>query len=528
MSIFLAPPCDEAQIRAAACALPAPKINARRWTLVVTILGSSMAFIDSTVVNVALPILQSEMHVGISDAQWVIESYSLLLTALVLVGGSLGDQIGRRNTFSMGVVIFSISSAACGLAANIHAVIVARAFQGVGAALLVPSSLALLSASYPESERGRAIGTWSGFSGLTGALGPVLGGWFVQKLSWRWAFFINVPLGVIVLILLWLCVHDSQQNRSKQHLDWAGAAVATSSLACFVFGLLELPKLGITNVIVLSTVVGGLLGIVVFVVIEAHQRAPMMPVHLFRSKNFRGANLLTLLLYAALSGALFFVPFNLIQVQAYSPLQAGAALLPFVFIMFFLSRWAGGLVTRYGSRLPLTVGPFIAALGLLLFAVPNIGGIYWKTFFPAALVLGLGMTISVAPLTTTVMDSVSEDQSGAASGINNAVARLAGLLAIAMLGIAMQSAFDAQLNKRLTAARLPRPLQAAVQQQRSKLAAIEIPSSVESETRQQVRHMVDESFVAAFRRVLLTCAALAVISGVAAAGTISRRRIWKR
>jgi hypothetical protein len=266
------------------------------------------------------------------------------------------------------------------------------------------------------------------------------------------------------------------------------------------------------------------LGILAFVLIEAHQPAPMMPVYLFRSRNFGGANLLTLLLYAALSGALFFVPFNLIQVQAYSPLQAGAALLPFVIIVFLLSRWAGGLVTRYGSRLPLTVGPVVAAFGLLLFAVPNIGGTYWKTFFPAALVLGLGMSISVAPLTTTVMGSVTQDQSGAASGINNAVARLAGLLAIALLGIAMQSAFDVQLSRRLDAARLPAPFQATVQQQRSKLAAIEIPSSVDNQTRHQVHQIVDESFVAAFRRVLLACAILAAVSGVVAAFTISHRQ----
>jgi EmrB/QacA subfamily drug resistance transporter len=487
-----------------------------------------MAFIDSTVVNVALPILQSEMRVGISDTQWVIESYSLFLTALVLVGGSLGDYIGRRTTFNMGVVIFSISSAACGLAGNIHALIAARAVQGIGAALLVPSSLALLSAAYPENERGRAIGTWSAFSGLTGALGPVLGGWFVQKLSWRWVFFINVPVGAIVLILLLLCVHAPQESRSKQHLDWLGAAIATLSLAGLVFGLLEVPGSGTRSATVLGTVIAGMVGIVVFVIIEANQRAPIVPVYLFRSKNFRGANILTLLLYAALSGALFFVPFNLIQVQGYSPLQAGAALLPFVLIMFFLSRWAASLVTRYGSRLPLTVGPLITALGLLLYSVPNIGGSYWKTFFPAALVLGLGMATSVAPLTTTIMSSVSQDQSGAASGINNAVARLAGLLAIALLGLTMQSAFAAQLNHHLGAARLPAPLQAAVQQQRSNLAAIEISSSVENGFRHQVQQIVDESFVAAFRRVLLSCAALAAISGLVAALTISHRQVCEK
>ena len=222
----------------------------------------------------------------------------------------------------------------------------ARAVQGIGAALLVPGSLALLSAAYPDSERGRAIGTWSGFTGLTAAVGPVLGGWFIQKLSWRWAFFINVPIGVIVLLLLFLFVPAKQENSASKHVDWLGAIVVAASLAAIVFGLLELPTFGGSNAIVLVTLIGGTVGMVLFVVIEARQQAPMMPVDVFHSRNFSGANLLTLLLYAALSGALFFVPFDLIQIQGYSPLEAGSALLPFVFIMFFLSRWAGGLVAH--------------------------------------------------------------------------------------------------------------------------------------------------------------------------------------
>ncbi len=371
-----------------------------------------MAFIDSTVVNVALPVLQSDLHAGISDVQWVIESYALLLTALVLVGGTLGDQIGRRTTFSMGVVIFSVASVWCGLTPRIHSLIAARAVQGVGAALLIPGSLALLSSAYSESERGHAIGTWSGFTGLTAAIGPVLGGWFVQKLSWRWAFFINVPIGAIVLLLLFLHVPNNEEDSRSSHIDWLGAAIATISLACVVFGLLELPGLGTRNWIVLTTVIGGTIGLVLFVFVEAKQPAPMMPLDVFHSRNFVGANLLTLLLYAALSGALFFVPFNFIQVQGYSPIAAGSALLPFVFIMFFLSRWAGGLVARYGSRLPLFAGPVIAALGFVLFAIPQIGGSYWKTFFPAVCILGVGMAISVAPLTTTVMNSVTQRRSG--------------------------------------------------------------------------------------------------------------------
>jgi len=522
MSNFLKPPCDTAQIRTAAFVPGIVPPACRHWVLVTTILGSSMAFIDGTVVNIALPVLQSDLHAGITDVQWVIESYALLLTALVLVGGSLGDKIGRRTTFGIGVAIFSLASMGCGLSSDIQSLIAARTIQGVGAALLVPCSLALLSASYPENERGRAIGTWSGSVDLTAALGPLLGGWFIQKLSWRWAFFINVPVGVMVLLLLFLYVPKGQETTGKQHLDWFGAAIATLSLASLVYGLLEFPELGARSVTVLATVIGGIAGLALFIIIEANQQGAMMPVDVFRSKDFSGANLLTLFLYAALSGALFFVPFNLIQVQGYTPVEAGAALLPFPIVMFLLSRWAGGLVTRYGSRLPLTIGPLVTGLGFILLALPDVGGSYWRAFFPAIAIFGFGMAISVAPLTATVMGSVSRDRSGAASGINNAVARLAGLLAIALLGLSIQSAFSAKLNQRLTALTVPVSVQDSVKQQHSRLAAIEIPSSLDPALRTQVQGAIAESFVSAFRRVVLICAALALIGGVAAALTFSQ------
>ncbi len=524
MSNFLKPPCDAAQIEAAAFVPHAGERGVKRWVMLVSILGSSMAFIDSTAVNVALPVLQADLHASIGDVQWVIESYALMLTALVLVGGSLGDQIGRRTAFSIGVMIFSAASVWCGLSRDVHVLILARAVQGLGAALLVPGSLALLSASYEEEQRGRAIGTWSGFSGITAAVGPVLGGWFVQEFSWRLVFFINVPVGAVVLMVLWWHIPKDDPGTDKKHVDWVAAVVATVSLASLVYGLLELPARGRNSAVVLATIVGGVVGMVLFVVIEMNAKAPMMPVDIFHSRNFRGANLLTLFLYTALSGALFFVPFNLIQVQGYSPLQAGAALLPFVLIMFLLSRWAGGLVARFGSRLPLTVGPMIAALGFALFAVPSVGGSYWRTFFVAVSILGLGMAISVAPLTTTVMNSVGQDRAGAASGINNAVARLAGLLAIAILGLVMQGAFVAEVDQGLAALHVPASLQKTVNRQRDKLAAIEVPASLDYDLRTNIRLTIAHSFVAAFRRVVLICAVLAVVSGLTAALTISHGR----
>lgn len=514
MAPIIKPPCDEGVIQATAA--PPPKSATERnigpWVLAATILGSSMAFIDGTVVNVALPVLQQDLKANVADVQWIVESYSLFLAALILVGGSLGDHYGRRRIFAIGVALFALASVWCGFSPNTTQLIIARAVQGIGGALLVPGSLAIISASFDAKQRGQAIGTWSGFTSITAALGPVLGGWLVQYASWRWVFFLNVPLAIAVLVLLFWRVPESRDEGAPRKLDWWGAFLATLGLGGIVYGLIEASTLGLGNPLVLGALAIGVIALVAFLFLEAHIASPMLPLDLFRSRTFLGANLLTLLLYAALGGALFFVPFNLIQVQGYSPTASGAALLPLILIIFLLSRWAGGLVNRYGAKLPLIVGPIIAACGFALFAVPGIGGSYWITYFPAAIVLGVGMAISVSPLTTTVMGAVEQHLAGVASGINNAVSRTAGLLAIAVLGIVVVSAFTSNLGSRL--ASLPLSVRQAIEAEQSKLVRITIPHGVSSQVQAEIMRAIDESFVYSFRIVMLIAAGLALASAL--------------
>ena len=495
----------------------------RRWTLAATILGSSMAFIDGTVVNVALPALQSNLNATVTDVQWVVEAYTLLLAALLLLGGSLGDRYGRKKIYAIGIVVFALASVWCGLAPNIQQLIIARAVQGVGGALLVPGSLAIISATFSEKDRGEAIGTWSGATAITTALGPLLGGWLIEHVSWRAVFFLNVPLALAVVVLIVLFVPESRDEEESGRLDFAGAALATLALGGVVFGLIESSRLGFRNPIVIASSAGSALLLVAFILVEARVRNPMMPPALFRSPNFAGANLLTLFLYSALAGTLFFLPLNLIQVQQYSPTAAGAATLPFILIMFGLSRWSGGLVKRYGSRLPLSIGPIIAGLGFALFIRAGVGSNYWTTFFPATIVLGLGMAISVAPLTTTVMNSVKENKAGVASGINNAVSRTAGLLAIAVLGLIMFKTFDNCLDQRLNQLSLTPEVRQTLDNQRIRLAAIDIPTDIDQATKFSIKQSINECFIKGFRRVSLVGAALAFVSSLVAWLLIRRK-----
>jgi EmrB/QacA subfamily drug resistance transporter len=517
-------PCDEGVVAAAAASTPCADA-AGPWVLAATILGSSMVFLDGTVVNVALPAMQARLRASAGEVQWIVEAYALLLAALLLVGGALGDRYGRRRVFAAGVALFAGASAWCGLAPSVGHLIVARGVQGIGGALLVPGSLAIISASFADERRGRAIGTWSGFTSITMAFGPLLGGALADRGLWRWIFFINLPLAVAVLALLFARVPESR-GEQREGLDWSGALLATLGLGAVVYALIASSSRGWRDTTVGGAALAGAAALVLFVVIEARTVAPMVPLALFRSKTFSGANLLTLFVYAALSGVLFFLPFNLIQIQGYTATEAGAALLPFILLMFALSRWSGGLVARYGGRRPLVVGPLVAAVGFGLMGKPGLdAGSYWTSFFPGMVTMGIGMATSVAPLTTVVMGSVDRRYAGTASGINNAVARAAGLVAVAAMSLVLLTVFGRNLGARLAEIDVPPGARQALDAQRDRVAAIEVPDDLPEGSKTAVRRAIAESFVAGFRAVMLIAAALGAAASVCALLLIDDRDV---
>ena len=521
MASFVKHPCEVG--RAQLAPPPAPlAVSSATWALVAAVIGSSMSFIDGSAVNVALPILQRDLGASSAGAQWVIESYALFLSALILIGGSLGDIFGRRFIYGAGIALFALASIGCALAPNVELLIIARCAQGIGGALATPGSLALISANFDGEARGRAIGTWSAFSMITSVIGPVLGGWLVQLGSWRWVFIINVPLAAIVLAILVLRVGESRDESASKQVDVLGAVVATFGLGALVFGLIRLQG-GAFDALGAFGVVAGLIGLVAFVVVERRAAHPMVRLELFASRRFSAANLYTLLLYAALGGSLYFVPFDLINVQGYSPTAAGAALLPMIAIMFPLSPYSGSLVARIGPRIPLAIGAVLAGVGFLIFASAGIGHSYWTTFFPGAVVLGFGGAAFVAPLTTTVMDAVETSHAGIASGINNAVSRTAGLIAIAALGIALASNFQVSLRRELQAARVGPPTLATVHKERAAIVAGVVPQAISGPDRDTVARAIRVAYADGFRMVMLASALLAFLAAPIALDRSFRR-----
>jgi EmrB/QacA subfamily drug resistance transporter len=516
MAHVIRQPCDEGIIRSTE-AQSACTPNAAPWVLAATILGSSMAFIDETALPVALPAIQSSLGATAVDGQWVVAAYTLFLAALVLVGGSLGDHLGRRRMFSVGVVLFAVASMWCGLAPSPEQLIFSRALQGVGAALLVPNSLAIIGASFEEARRGRAIGTWTSLTSVTLILGPLLGGYFAENVSWRAVFFINVPLAIAVLAITRAHVPESRDPEARR-LDLPGAVLAAVGLGGVVFGLLESSRSGLADPRVIGALIVGTVALGAFLVVEGRGREPMVPLSLFRSRNFTGANAFTLLLYFALIGTMFFLPFNLIWVQGYSATAAGAAIVPAILVLSLLSRYTGGLTDRYGARLPLVIGPAISGIGFALFVVPGVdSGSYWTTYFPAALVLGVGLSILVPAVTTVALNSVDARHEGLASAINNAFSQTAGLLAVAVLGVIMFMSFSGSLDARLADLNLPPEAKQQLEGEKIQLGAAQAPEGLDAAQSANVDRAVDEAFVSGYRVVMLVAVAMALASAVSAA-----------
>ncbi|RZJ96358.1 MAG: DHA2 family efflux MFS transporter permease subunit [Brevundimonas sp.] len=483
-------PCEGGQVHAAAH--PEHDLSAarKRWVLAATVLGSSLTFIDGSALGVAMPAVQRDLAAGTAAVQWVSNAYLLTLGALVLIGGAAGDRFGRRRVFLIGVAIFALASIGCALAPSVQALIAGRAVQGIGAALLTPGALAVIGATFPPEERGKAFGTWAGFGALTGMIGPLIGGWLADAADWRAIFWINVPLAILTAVVT-LAVTPESRDPDAKGLDWMGAVLAVAGLGALTWALTAAPDLGFASPVILGGLVGGVALLAAFVWAEARQSHPMMPLGLFRSSVFSGVNLLTLLLYFALGGAMFFLPFDLIRVHGWSATEAGAAMLPFAAVMGLFSGLAGRIADRFGARLSLSVGPALAGIGLALLAIPAPGAGYVDGPLAGMTVLAIGMTLAVGPLTATVMGAVKAGHTGVASGVNNAVARVASLLAVALLGLVLSAVFAAVAN-------LP--------DGRALLA--QVMSGAEMTT------ISRDAFHAAFRAVILTCAACAGVAGL--------------
>jgi EmrB/QacA subfamily drug resistance transporter len=517
-------PCDAGVIRSTqGSALCRP--SSRPWVIVATSLGSGMAFLDSTVLNVALPAVQADLGASAREAQWIYGAYALVLSALLLIGGSLGDRYGRRRIFVVGAAIFALASVWCALAPGSGQLVAARAVQGAGGALLVPESLAILGASFEGKMRARAIGSWSALSGMAMAVGPLLGGWLVEEVCWRSAFLITPVLAVVAIAI---ALHHVPESRDPEahRLDLVGALLATSGLGGLVYSLIESSALGFGDPVVIAALILGMVALSGFVFVERRGKDPMVPPSLLRSRDFDGANLVTLLFYMALTGSLYFLPFLMMQVHGYSAIIAGSVFLPFVAMAFLLGRLSERIVARFGTKVPLVAASLAVVVGLLLFALVGVEhDSYWISFFPAMVVQGFGMALVITPLTTVALGSVEAEHSGLASGVNNAMARVAGLLAVAVLGVFAYGAFSASLDAHLEGMNLSGGLRSELEAAKADLGAAEAPEGVDAGTEAKIESAIDESFVAAFRAVMVVAAGLALASALAAALLVGDGRV---
>ncbi len=502
-----------------------PKLTPRQGHLILaaTILGSSIVFLDGTIVTVALPQIQKEFHTSVSGLQWLIDIYILFLSVPILVAGSLSDRYGRRKLFNLGLIGFTLASMICGAAANMNQLILARIFQGISGALILPSSLAILNTSFPAENRGRVMGIWSAFTPLATAIGPLLGGWLVDNVTWRAAFYINLPLGLTAFFLSLRFVPESKSEKVPESQDWWGAFLVTVGLGSLIFGLIEGPKRGWADPLVAMSIVMSITFLVAFGIVESKVAHPMIPFALFKHRTFSGVTLMTFILYFAMSGVFFFLTLNLQQVQQLSATQAGAAFMPIIILLFLMSLWSGRYADRVGPRQLLIVGPIIIAIGFFMYMIPGLEANYWLTFFPATVMFGIGLGITVAPLTTVALGSVPTNMSGLASGVSNAAARIASMLAVALLGFVMVLQFGASLESQLQELSLASPNPQYWQEEKLKLGGAEPPPGLSPELTAGVQAIIDQAFVDAFRVMMGLCGVLALVSAAVSAATISNQ-----
>ncbi len=502
--------------------------TAGKWILSSTILASSMAFIDSTALNVILPSLQKDLGAEGTDIFWILNSYLLMLAALILVGGSLGDKLGRKKVFMIGIVIFILSSIACGLSPTVEFLIIARGIQGIGGALMIPGSLSIISSTFHHKEKGKAIGSWSAATTLVTVGGPILGGALGDAGLWRGIFFINLPLGIASLCVLHFKVPESSDNSTDRSIDYAGGIAVVVGLALLTFGFLEIPELGWQDWRVIVSLILGILALVIFIRIELRIANPMIPLHLFNNRTFTGSNLLTFFLYGALTVVMLFVSLNMIQIQGYKQVQAGMTFIPFTILMATLARRVGGLVDTYGPKWLLVIGPFITGVGFLWFAQIGLtAGFedFWTTFLPGIVIFGLGMSLTVVPLTTTVMGSVKDRYAGTASGVNNSMTRTSGVFANAMIGALAVVLFSNFLKEPLMSLNLSDSVSTAVLEQSANLGEAQVPEIVPEGSQVQVKELFRQSFISMFDQITYIGTGLAWISAIFAFFLIDNKAV---
>lgn len=486
--------------------------------LLATILASGMAFLDGTVVNIAIPVIQYKLHATLSQIQWVVNSYTLMLAALILISGSLGDRFGRKRIFLIGIGFFTVSSFLCSISHNITQLIFFRTLQGIGAAMMIPGSLSIIDRSFEEKIRGKVIGLWSGFAGGIAALGPFLGGWLVQTFGWPSIFYINIPIGIIAFFITLRFVPETKNTDAKS-LDLFGSLLMLVGLFGISYGLIQGSSIGWNTPVITGSLVGGCIALIAFVYTEMKVKEPIFPIHILTSPLVAGANIVTLFLYFALNGVIFFLVLNLQQVQHYSPLYAGMSMLPSILLITFLSGPAGSLADRIGPRVPMIVGPLLVSAGMVLFTIPGTHAHYFTQYFPGLVLFGLGMSLVIAPLTKSAL-AVNPKYSGAASGVNNAISRIAALFGIALLGAILVSMFASNLQERLHASNLPQKQQQEVLQQNNKLLNITLPEKSTFLQKQEMRSAIDTAFIYGFRWIMGINALLAFFSAVIASITI--------